>query len=89
MVSYFLRRFVPESFRWYVSHNRIEDAERVIKYIGKFNGYEEVDLKMLHAVTEAEKERQKAGEGDKKYTLVDILKHRSLLKYTLLLAFIW
>ena len=82
-------RFVPESFRWYVSHNRVDDAERVINFIGKVNGYDEVDMKVLHAVTDAEKERQKQIEGSKKYTILDIIKDRKLLKITLLLAFIW
>ena len=82
-------RFVPESFRWYVSHNRTEDAERVIRFIGRVNGYKDVDLKMLHEVTEAEKQMQKVMAEDKKYTVIDVLRHPKLLKYTLLLAWIW
>lgn len=71
-----------------MSHNRIEEAEGVIKFIGKVNGYK-ADMKMLQAVTEAEKEIQKGGVVNKKYTLIDVLGHPKLLKFTLLLAWVW
>ena len=88
-VSAFFTRFIPESFRWYVSHNRYEDAERVIKFIGRVNGYEDVDVKMLQRVAEAEKERLQDTKNNKKYTLIDVLSNKRLLKFTLLLAWIW
>ena len=82
-------RFVPESFRWYVSHNRNEDAEKVVQFIGKVNGYGDVNKDMLHEVTEAEKAILEEHLADKKYSFLDIFKHRHILKFTLLLAWIW
>ena len=60
-----------------------------MKFISKVNGYKTVDLNKFHEVAEAEKEKQKKLEADKKYTVIDVLKHPRLLKHTLLLGWIW
>ena len=82
-------RFVPESFRWYVSHDRMKDAERSIRFIAKINGHKGLDVESLKRLTETEKKEEKDRESDRKYTLLDIFKDRGLLKLTLLLSWIW
>ena len=80
---------MPESFRWYVSHNKAEDAERVVQFIGKVNGNADINKDMLHEVTETERAEQEIHLADKKYTFLDILRTPRVLKYTLLLAWVW
>ena len=82
-------RFVPESFRWYVSHNRTEEAENVIQFIGKVNDYTDINKDLMREATEAEKAKEEKHMADKKYTFLHILKHQRILKFTLLLAWIW
>ncbi|XP_060567569.1 organic cation transporter protein-like [Ruditapes philippinarum] len=78
--------FVPESFRFYVGHDRFGDAENIIKTIARFNKRPVPDMSGLHAL-KTSKEEQKL--LDKKYSFIDIIRNKELLKCTLLLAVVW
>ncbi|XP_053392451.1 solute carrier family 22 member 21-like isoform X2 [Mercenaria mercenaria] len=77
--------FVPESFRWYVSHNRIKDAENVIKRVARVNGKQPPDMSIISQMDMSVTSQLK----DRKYSLFDVLKNKNSRKYTLLLAFVW
>ncbi|KAL4239494.1 hypothetical protein ACF0H5_000309 [Mactra antiquata] len=70
-----------ESFRWYVSHDRIQDARTVIEKVAKINKSSTPDLSDLNIEQDDLK--------DKKYTPLDLVRNRSLLVYTLAFIFIW
>ena len=72
-----------------MSHDKVRDAEKIIKFIAKINGQKLVDTSSLKKLTENEKEAAKEKQVDKKYTLLDVIKDSSLLKLTLLLSWIW
>jgi len=80
-------RYIPESFRWYLSHDRSKDASEVIRNIAKFNRTSLADdevRNMLHV------ERGHLTTGDKqKYTFIHLFKTRELTIITLLSALSW
>ncbi|WAQ97184.1 ORCT-like protein [Mya arenaria] len=71
--------FIPESFRWYLSHDKTEKAAHVISKIAKQNKKEVPKLDHLSKDTEA----------DRKYTVLDLFKSYELTKRTLLLSTNW
>lgn len=78
--------FVPESFRWYVGHNRTADAEKIIKKIAKFNKRTVPDLSDLYVLNSDDEVQARNG---RKYSFVDLLKEKDLLKLSLILIFVW
>jgi len=85
--SSFFCRFVPESFRWYVGHDRIDDAKRVIRKMAKFNGKPLPDMDNFDDLQfKAEKEQEI---DDRKYTFFDLVRTTHLRKITLLFLIIW
>ncbi|XP_053392449.1 organic cation transporter protein-like [Mercenaria mercenaria] len=79
-------RFIPESFRWYVGHDRYKDAESIIKKVARINGKPAPDLSEIYTMGKALKKEK---ETDKKYSFWDIAKSKELRKYTVLLIFVW
>ncbi|KAL4239283.1 hypothetical protein ACF0H5_000100 [Mactra antiquata] len=78
--------FVPESFRWYVSHNRMKEAEAVIKKVATVNKAPVPDMSELQSMKRDMDEEKQA---DRKYSFIDIVRNRSLLIYTVLYVIIW
>ena len=72
-----------------MSHDKIKDAEKVIQFIARFNGHNHVDMDSLKRMTETEKKEENESHIDRKYTLLDVFKNKSLLKLALLLVWIW
>ena len=72
-----------------MSHDRIKDAERSIKFIAKINRHKGLDVESMKRLTYTERKEAKDRQLDKKYTILDIFKDRGLVKLTLLLAWIW
>jgi hypothetical protein len=72
---------LPESFRWYIAHDKPEKAAQIITRIAKYNKHEEFDIdKVLDNQEEQE---------DQKYTVLHLFKSRYLTKITILLSFSW
>lgn len=72
-----------------MSHDRIKDAERSIRFLAKINGHKNLDVESLIRLAEMERKRARERLLDRKYTVLDIFKDRELVKLTLLLAWIW
>ena len=72
-----------------MSHDKVRDAEKIIKFIATVNGQKLVDTSSLKKLTENEKEAAEEKQVDKKYTLLDVIKDSSLLKLALFLSWIW
>ena len=72
-----------------MSHDKVRDAGRIIKFIAKVNGHKFVDTDSLKKLTENEKETAEEKQVDKKYTLLDVINDSRLLKLALLLSWIW
>ena len=76
---------MPESFRWYYSHDRVEDAEKVIITVSKVNRRPVPDMTYMKQVATNFETQQ----TDRKYSLLDLLKSKFLIKVTILLSFNW
>ncbi|CAG2192065.1 OCTN [Mytilus edulis] len=78
--------FVPESFRWLVTHWKIQKAYHVIKRLAKINNKKPPEYEKFHA--EVIQVEDLVSEG-KKYSILDIIDNPRLLKFTLLLMVAW
>ncbi|XP_052087908.1 organic anion transporter 3-like [Mytilus californianus] len=78
--------FVPESFRWLVTHWKIQKAYDVIKTIASMNNKKPPEYDNFHA--EVIQVEDLVSE-EKKYSILDILDNPRLLKITLLLMVAW
>lgn len=72
---------LPESFRWYIAHDKPEEAKEIITRVAKYNKHREFDInKVLQKPEKTD---------DQKYTVLHLFKSRYLVKVTLLLALSW
>lgn len=72
---------IPESFRWYIGHDKPEKALEVINRVAKYNKRHEVEADNLTGDQEVKK--------DRKYTVFDLFKTKTLIRNTVLSAFNW
>ena len=95
------QRLLDESVRWLIANKRIEEAKVIIEKVAKINkvnlnevlpfleaGTEDVEIQPLTESTPEENiplEIHKA----KKEDIYTILKHRTLLKTTVVMSFAW
>ncbi|XP_048746993.2 solute carrier family 22 member 4-like [Ostrea edulis] len=84
-LSLFSWWIVPESFRWLVSHDKLAEADRIIKKIARLNNHPKPDLNKLQVVVEADVTFQ----GDRKYTFLDLIRSRPLLISSILAGVGW
>ena len=75
---------IPESFRWYVAHDRPADAQKIIERWAKINSKPVPDIGNTVIV-----EKPSTQETHKKYTFIHLFKSKKLAKITLLLAVDW
>lgn len=75
---------IPESFRWYVAHDKTEKAVTIIKDIARFNGKSE---NVIHIDTALQK--PVTTDENRKYTVLHLFKSRDLAKTTILLMLVW
>lgn len=83
MICYVFR-VIPESFRWHLANDKVEQAEQTIKAIAKFNGLESVKIDSF--MVKPEKVEMVAV---KRYTVLDLLKTRKLLVVLLISSLNW
>ncbi|XP_033761116.1 solute carrier family 22 member 4-like isoform X2 [Pecten maximus] len=77
--------FLPESFRYLVTHKRLDEAKEVIYKIARINGKPEPDMsKMSYLVEEDLKV-----DSERKYSIRDVAMSPHLLKSTCLLGIAW
>lgn len=76
-----LRRAIPESFRWYIANDKPEKAKVILETVAKCN------RKQLHNIDRLT-EKQEV-EGTKRYTFLDLLKSRTLVKILFLSSLNW
>ncbi|XP_046845862.1 organic cation transporter protein-like isoform X1 [Xenia sp. Carnegie-2017] len=79
--------FLPESFRWLFTQNKVDDARAVVERITKFNKLRfprEIFDDVAHSVNDKDDLRSK-----RVYTFFDLLKSRELRKRLLIAAFVW
>ncbi|XP_053395964.1 organic cation transporter protein-like [Mercenaria mercenaria] len=69
---------IPESFRWYIGHDKTDKALEVINKVAKYNHRHEVELGHLMEKSEV-----------KKYTVIDLFKSKTLIRNTILSIFNW
>ncbi|KAK4872796.1 hypothetical protein RN001_014825 [Aquatica leii] len=78
--------FIPESPRWLLTKGRIEEAKKIVRTAAKENNVKipEDDLHMLLSP-----DVKSLDSAEKSATVLDIFKHRSILKRSLVIFFDW
>lgn len=79
-------RTIPESYRWLVSHKRIDEAYEVMKQVAQMNRRPYPNKERLVALV---KMAEIANAKERKYTIIDVFRNKQLLKITVLLAICW
>ena len=80
-------RYVPESFRWKVAHGHVEDASKIIKFVSKINKRPAPSDELLGELERSV--RNSDSHTNRKYTMVDLVKSRTILKNSVLLLIVW
>ena len=81
--------FLPESFRWLLTKNRFDDAERVLERISDFNDLPFPREEFNKVIDNSNKAGTKAENVEKSYSIIDIFRSRVLRKRSIIVAFIW
>ncbi|XP_028417308.1 uncharacterized protein LOC114541706 [Dendronephthya gigantea] len=80
---------LPESFRWLLTKNRFEDAERIIEKITSFNDLPFPREEFDKVADNSNKFGVKKSVDEKNYSIIDIFRSSVLRKRSLILAFVW
>ncbi|XP_014665354.1 PREDICTED: organic cation transporter protein-like isoform X2 [Priapulus caudatus] len=83
--------FLPESARWLLSKNRIDEAEAIVQKAAKVNGMTvppELIRKLMKEQEKGELGQLLPGKA-RTYTLLDLFRTPNLRKKTVLVSFIW
>lgn len=81
-------RVYPESFRWLVAKNKIDEAEKVIIKIAKFNKRPVPNLEKIKEQLKICKKTENIS-STKSYTVKDLFHNWHLSKTTFLISFCW
>ncbi|XP_046581229.1 solute carrier family 22 member 4-like [Haliotis rubra] len=78
----------PESLRWLAVHGKLEDAEKVVDQMARYNNREKPanTAILLKKLSEVEKKGQ---ESDHKYNYLDIYRHWNICWKSLVIQVIW
>ena len=83
----FHHSFIPESFRWYLSHDKHAEAKKVIDRIARCN--RKSPPRELTLESHLIKEDNSAKGDDKHYSVIDLFRHRALRNTTLISILNW
>jgi hypothetical protein len=76
-------RVIPESFRWYVAHERQDDAMDIMKSIATCNKHDAVYF------GSGFENKIVSPKDDRKYTFIHLFKSKYLAKVTFLQMIVW
>lgn len=79
-----MHSIIPESFRWYIAHDRPAEAKKIIERWAKIN---KRPMPILDTMETLDDTGTKS--VDKKYTFIHLFQSKELTKVTLLLAINW
>lgn len=86
----FIPRFMPESPRWLITRDRLDEAQTILESFGGKNEKTTVDSQALRSVIKKVREDQLARERkSKKYSLLDLLRTPKLRKWTFTICYQW
>ncbi|XP_060594867.1 organic cation/carnitine transporter 2-like isoform X2 [Ruditapes philippinarum] len=82
VLELWLPSILPESFRWYIARDRIEDASKVIARVAMINKHPLPDISNLDMNKNSTKK-------ENNYTFIHLFKSKELSKATVLLSINW
>ena len=83
-------RFIPETPRWLIAKNRLEEAHQLLLNYAKKNGKQVDSTQLKHAIQEFKKEADKTQyETRKSYGILDMIRTTKLRKRTIICGFNW
>lgn len=86
----FIPRFMPESPRWLIARDRLDEAQTILESFGGKNEKTTVDSQALRSVITKVREDQLARERkSKKYSLLDLFRTPKLRKWTFTICYQW
>ena len=84
-----VHRFFPESPRWLIAHDRLDEAQTVIERFGGKKA-KPVNAEELGALLEKVRRHQLEREREaKKYTPIDLFRTPKLRKWTVIICYQW
>jgi hypothetical protein len=87
--AFFIHRLIPESPRWLIAHNHLDEAHRVLMLYGGKKG-KPLDSQLLRTLIEDVRKDQVAREKQaKKYTPIDLVRTPKLRKWTAIVCYQW
>nr|KAG5713612.1 hypothetical protein BaRGS_024660 [Batillaria attramentaria] len=78
--------FMPESIRWLLVHERVDEAQAILCHVSRRNGKAEPDVSRTRALVRTELSRARA---NRLYSFRDLFRSRDLTRRTLVWCFIW
>ena len=80
---------MPESPRWLIAHNHLEEAHRVLMRFGGKDGQSIDPQKLKTLIKEIRNDQIMRAAGDKKYTILDLFRTPKMRRWTLIILFHW